>query len=135
MYEPSRVRVPTCSRRLAGPSLATNPASHLRVPTRSRRHMAKPFAADLSRWLRLLAKGRARLRAAWQLRCTAGRWNGRGFAGMQWNAPECARMGFDAPAQGCTPHSPRYTYSSCYRIILKGCRPITILKKAPNNPF
>jgi hypothetical protein len=31
--------------------------------------------------------------------------------------------------------SERYTYSSCYRIILLGCSPITILKQRQNRAF
>jgi hypothetical protein len=50
-----------------------------------------------------------------------------------------ARMGLAAgqhPARtcgACIPKSERYIYSSCSRIILLGCSPITILKIAPNS--
>ena len=148
MYEPSPVQPRACTTpRMYNPSL-------VRALACTRRHMAKPFAADLVRWLRLLANGRALLgrcdagdgfgwlrllpngrarlarRLAAQARCWPLEW-----AWIRWNAPGCARTGLDAPAQVCTPHSVRYIYSSCSRIILKGCRPITILKTAPNSQF
>jgi hypothetical protein len=53
-----------------------------------------------------------RWRAAWQRRRGAGRLEGRGFAGMRWMRLDVlgwARMGLEAPAQACIPHSARYT--------------------------
>ena len=61
-----------------------------------------------------------------------------GGAGGAWwhlDALERARIGLDGPAQACIPHSERYIYNSCYRSILKGFGPISILKTVPNSLF
>jgi hypothetical protein len=54
-------------------------------------------------------------------------WQRRGGSG-RWQAPH-------APLGACVPKLKRYIYSSCSRIILKGCSSITILKTAPNSRF
>ena len=79
-----------------------------------------------------MAHALARPRWGWQATVTrrAGWWT----SGPFW-PPVCVRERPDAPAGTCTPISTRYIYRSFYRIILLGCRAISILKRPQNRVF
>ena len=122
---------PFSSPRLGCP-LGTGPhmhrPSHARAPACTGLRMSQSSTADLVRWRCFLADGLTTVSAGAALAA----WRGVDSLECAWMR---SAMGLEAPVQTCIPNFARYTYSSCSRIILKRCRPITILKTAQNSPF
>ncbi len=90
---------------------------------------ARPLASRRSQRTRSAAKGLAMWR---RVHVGTRRCEGLYMRGLvHARACTCERPHLRA----CIPNSQCYTYSSCSRIILNGCSPVTILKMAPNSPF